>query len=208
MNIFTHKFSTNFAKKMAEKPNVIFVLGGPGSGKGTLCSSITESPSTFSDSNEPLFVHLSAGELLRREMTVRRDTERGKLIDDIIQRGEIVPVKITVSLLEQAMLDSGWSSKTYLIDGFPRNQDNFDGWFQEMGEKTRCPFVLFIGVSRQCMVERVLERAKNTGSGEIRSDDNLEVLENRFRTFEETTMPIVNYFEKAHDHTLVRINGE
>ena len=40
------------------KPNVIFVLGGPGAGKGTQCSRIVEH---FGH------VHLSAGDLLREE---------------------------------------------------------------------------------------------------------------------------------------------
>ena len=67
------------------------------------------------------YVHLSAGDLLRAE----RDSgsENGDLINDIIARGEIVPVEITVNLLKKAMEEAGWS-KNFLIDGFPRNQDN------------------------------------------------------------------------------------
>ena len=44
------------ATETSEKPNVVFVLGGPGSGKGTQCANLVR---------EYGFVHLSAGDLLR-----------------------------------------------------------------------------------------------------------------------------------------------
>lgn len=78
--------------KMA-KPNVIFVLGAPGSGKGTVCARIVE---TFG------YVHLSAGDLLREERN-RKGSEFGELIENYITNGQIVPVEITCSLLENAM---------------------------------------------------------------------------------------------------------
>lgn len=75
------------------KPNIIFVLGAPGSGKGTVCSRIVE---TFG------YVHLSAGDLLREERN-RKGSEFGELIETYIRNGQIVPVEITCSLLENAM---------------------------------------------------------------------------------------------------------
>jgi adenylate kinase family enzyme len=39
-------------------------------------------------------------------------------------KGEIVPVDITVNLIKTAMKKAGWSDKRFLIDGFPRNEDN------------------------------------------------------------------------------------
>ena len=35
------------------------------------------------------------------------------------------------------------SNNNFLIDGFPRNQDNFHGWNEEMEDKTNLQFVLF-----------------------------------------------------------------
>ena len=37
----------------------------------------------------------------------------------------------------------------FLIDGFPRNKDNLDGWQQEMGDKTNVKFVLFFDCSQE-----------------------------------------------------------
>lgn len=74
-------------------PNIVFVLGAPGSGKGTQCEKIVEK---FG------YVHLSAGDLLRDERQ-RPGSEFGALIEDYITNGNIVPVEITCSLLKNAM---------------------------------------------------------------------------------------------------------
>ena len=94
------------------KPNVVFVLGAPGSGKGTQCSLIVRDLD---------YVHLSAGDLLR----IERETPGSKNGESILthmKNGTIVPVEITCSLLENAIEKSGKAN--FLIDGFPRNQDN------------------------------------------------------------------------------------
>jgi hypothetical protein len=97
-----------------EKVACFFVLGGPGSGKGTNCARLVK---------EYGFVHLSAGDLLRAE----RDSgsPNGELINNIILKGEIVPVEITVNLIKKAVEKAGGASKKFLIDGFPRNEDNY-----------------------------------------------------------------------------------
>lgn len=50
------------------------------------------------------------------------------MIQDIIDKGEIVPVKVTVNLIKRAMEKNGWEKGKFLIDGFPRNLDNETGW--------------------------------------------------------------------------------
>ncbi|XP_023342909.1 UMP-CMP kinase isoform X2 [Eurytemora carolleeae] len=149
------------------KPNVIFVLGGPGAGKGTQCARIVES---FG------YVHLSAGDLLRAER-IAPGSEFGELIEHHITNGTIVPVEITCSLLERAMTKS--EKNDFLIDGFPRNEDNLTGWNKQMGEKDIC-------------TARCLARGA-AGSG--RTDDNEESLRKRFVTYETATMPIIRHYE-------------
>jgi hypothetical protein len=58
-----------------------------------------------------------------------------------IKDGKIVPVEVTVSLLSKAIFSS--ASWNFLVDGFPRNMDNFNGWFDAIGDEcdvraTRC----------------------------------------------------------------------
>ena len=50
-----------------------------------------------------------------------------------IKEGKIVPVDVTVRLLLKAMDAS--SRTRFLIDGFPRNRDNLEGWYRIVGSK-------------------------------------------------------------------------
>jgi UMP-CMP kinase len=61
-------------------------------------------------------------------------------------------------------------------------------------EETVCPskFTLFFDCPEDVMQERLLNRGKTSG----RSDDNAESIKKRFKTFVETSMPVVEYFEK------------
>jgi signal recognition particle GTPase len=77
-------------------PNVIFVLGGPGAGKGTQCAKMVEKYG---------YVHLSAGDLLRAER-VRPGSKVGEEIEMHIKQGSIVPVEITCTLLQNVILCS------------------------------------------------------------------------------------------------------
>lgn len=172
-------------------PEVVFVLGAPGSGKGTQCSFI---------SKEFDFVHLSAGDLLREERQ-RPGSEYGEMIEEKIRNGEIVPVEVTCSLIHKAMQNSG--KTRFLVDGFPRNKDNLDGWNRVMSDKTKLLFVLFFECSRDICTERCLGRGA-AGSG--RSDDNLESLQKRFSTYINDTLPIISHYDEM---SLVRrINAE
>jgi len=165
-------------------PTVIFVLGGPGSGKGTQCKHIV---------TEFGFVHLSAGDLLREEQ-LRQDSPYSKLINDYIKDGKIVPVEITVQLLKNAIDQNAQQGRqNFLVDGFPRNEDNKQGWEKLIGDSVRMPFVLYFDLAKQEMQRRILSRGQTSG----RSDDNLASIQKRFRVFEEETMPVIRSFSQA-----------
>ena len=88
--------------------SVVFVLGGPGAGKGTQCANLVRDYG---------FQHLSAGDLLRAEQA-RPGSEFGELIKGYIKDGKIVPMEVTVALLENAMRDGIEKGNTkFLIDG-------------------------------------------------------------------------------------------
>ncbi|EER02165.1 conserved hypothetical protein [Perkinsus marinus ATCC 50983] len=162
-------------------PSVVFVLGGPGAGKGTQCDLIEK---------EFGFMHLSAGDLLREERN-REGSEYGDLIEKYIREGAIVPVEITVNLLKRAMEKRDWEHGKFLIDGFPRNEDNLDGWERVLGGKVDEKFCLFFDCPEDVMEKRLLSRGKTSG----RSDDNLESIRKRFRTYEAETRPIIERFK-------------
>uniref|UniRef100_A0AC34QL41 UMP-CMP kinase n=3 Tax=Panagrolaimus sp. JU765 TaxID=591449 RepID=A0AC34QL41_9BILA len=162
--------------------NVVFVLGPPGSGKGTQCSKIQDNLG---------FVHLSAGDLLRAERQ-RKGSEFGELIEEHIRNGTIVPVEITCKLLENAMFASGDNTRGFLIDGFPRNRDNLDGWQKEMNDKAKVHFVLYLSAPIDVCVQRCLQR------GQGRSDDNEESIKKRIVTYNEHTFPIIQYYDELN----------
>lgn len=134
---------------------------------------------------------MSAGDLLRAE----RDSgsEHGDMINKIIQEGKIVPVAITCGLIKQAMEKSGWAEKKYLVDGFPRNEDNYTGWQTVMAETVNVEAVLWFDADEAIMTERILKRAETSG----RNDDNIETLRKRFAQFTNEQMPIINRYADA-----------
>lgn len=96
-----------------EKVTVIFVLGGPGAGKGTQCAKLV---------SDYGFKHLSAGDLLREEQD-RPGSEFGEMIKTYIKEGTIVPMEVTIQLLENAMKHSieNDGKTMFLIDGMLRS---------------------------------------------------------------------------------------
>ncbi len=170
----------------APKPRVIFVLGGPGAGKGTQCGKLVK---------EFGFIHLSAGDLLRDE----RDSGSpdGEMIENFIREGKIVPVEVTVNLIKKAMEKSG--ATKFLVDGFPRNFNNLEGWQSVMGGHAEVDGVLFYDVSEETLVSRLLKRAETSG----RSDDNIDTILKRLKTYNESTVPVVDYYAKQDKVTRI-----
>eukprot|EP00828_Plagiopyla_frontata_P043699 TRINITY_DN691_c0_g1_i3.p3 TRINITY_DN691_c0_g1~~TRINITY_DN691_c0_g1_i3.p3 ORF type:complete len:125 (-),score=30.97 TRINITY_DN691_c0_g1_i3:25-399(-) len=90
----------------------------------------------------------------------------------------------------------------FIIDGFPRNQENYDVWAKIIGETIELKFVLVLDCSYQAMEKRVLKRAES----ETRSDDNIETLKRRFATYEKETIPVIELYEKKG--MVKRVNAE
>nr|CAB3480650.1 unnamed protein product [Digitaria exilis] len=157
----------------SQKPFIAFVLGGPGSGKGTQCTKIA---SDFG------FAHLSAGDILRHE--IASGSEKGEMILDIIKEGRIVPSEITVELIRKAMEAS--NANKVLIDGFPRCEENRIAFERIVG--TEPDIVIFFDCPEDEMVKRLLGR--NQG----RVDDNIETIKKRLKVFENLNIPVVDYY--------------
>jgi len=157
-----------------KKPLLIFVLGGPGSGKGTQCGNLVRDYG---------FVHLAAGDLLRDE--IKSGSKHGAMIDGMIKNGEIVPSQITVGLLESAMAKS--DKNKFLIDGFPRNRENNSTFESQLLPKVDFKFILFFDCPEAVMESRLLNRGQTSG----RIDDNITSIKKRFVTFQKDTMAVI-----------------
>lgn len=175
-DIMSGAASASATERKISGSDVVFVLGGPGSGKGTQCALLTDK---FG------FTHLSAGDLLREE--VASGSEQGLVIESIIKEGKIVPGQTTIDLLKAAMARK---EGPYLVDGFPRSMDNARTFEEQVG-KARC--ALFIDVSEADLQARLLERGKTSG----RDDDNIETILKRFQTFQVQSMPVVEHLEAS-----------
>eukprot|EP01018_Ginkgo_biloba_P020096 Gb_09605 [translate_table: standard] len=182
-NSFKEMFSFELAsilvhkKHDCNKTTIVFILGGPGSGKGTQCSRLARD---FG------FTHVSTGDLLRNE--VKSGTEIGKEVENIMKEGKLVTVGITMTLLQKAM--SSATCKHFLVDGFPRSLEQA----KEFEEKIGKPYlVLYLKCSLETMEKRLIERGKTSG----RSDDNIESIRQRFEEFENESKPVVEYYESS-----------
>jgi UMP-CMP kinase len=178
----TSSFAGNFEAgtriKPSEKPKIVFILGGPGAGKGTQCELLAK---------EFGIAHLSAGELLRKEQ--HSGSENGKLIDSFLKEGRIVPVTVSLSLLKREILNR--KEHRFLIDGFPRNQDNLKGWMETMPESCDLELVVAINCEEKEFEKRILQR----GLTSKRDDDNLQTLRKRIDIFERESLPVIRWFQ-------------
>ncbi|WVQ73610.1 hypothetical protein IAR50_003190 [Cryptococcus sp. DSM 104548] len=169
----------------ASQVTVIFVLGGPGAGKGT------QSGKLVADYG---FKHLSAGDLLREEQS-REGSELAEKIREWMNEGKVVPVEVIMTLLKKAMQAffssppslPGWSTTEgrFLIDGFPRKMDQATGFDSTICE---AQVVLFFDTENE---EVLVKRLKGRG----REDDNDESIKKRLRTYHETSLPVVDYYQ-------------
>ncbi|KAK9713870.1 hypothetical protein RND81_06G056300 [Saponaria officinalis] len=160
-------------KVSGKKVTVIFVLGGPGSGKGTQCANIVQNYG---------YTHLSAGDLLRAE--IKSGSENGTMIQNMIKEGKIVPAEVTIKLIQKAIQES--DNEKFLIDGFPRNEENRAAFESITGILPE--IVLFFDCSEGEMEKRLLGR--NQG----REDDNIETIRKRFKVYLESSLPVIEHY--------------
>lgn len=169
------------------KGRVIFILGGPGVGKGTQCTALTNA-SSADDSNNLKYVHLSAGDLLRAERS-RPDSQYAPIINQNIQQGTIVPSQITIDLLKAAMKSSADTCDYFLIDGFPRNVAQGIAFEDQVSP---CQALLFFDCPEDILVDRILKRSQTSG----RDDDNLDAIRKRLVTYRNETLPVIDHYEE------------
>lgn len=169
--------------------NIIF-FGPPGAGKGTQSRHVAR---------DFHFMHLSTGEILRQQML--KNTASGQLIKKFVDRGYLVPDDIVLRELFREALKH--QTKPGLIfDGFPRTVYQA-GKLDQLLEKKGIPvqMVISLEVEQQELYRRLLGRAEDSG----RSDDRIEVIEQRFKTYAEETHPLKEYY--ASGGRLVEVSG-
>nr|XP_005168739.1 adenylate kinase isoenzyme 1 isoform X1 [Danio rerio] len=157
---------------------IVFVVGGPGSGKGTQCEKIVAKYG---------YTHLSSGDLLRAE--VASGSERGKQLQAIMQKGELVPLDTVLDMIKDAMIAKADVSKGYLIDGYPREVKQGEEFEKKIGAPA---LLLYIDAKGETMVKRLMKRGETSG----RADDNEETIKKRLDLYYKATEPVIAFYEQ------------
>ena len=160
------------------KPQVIFVMGGPGAGKGTQCSRLAQ---------ELGFATFSTGDLLRGVVKEKKAEGWEQLAKDMAE-GKLISSERVLFYLKDAILKS--DNKKILVDGYPRNQENMDVWEKVMKDVVDVKAALFFDCPAEEMKKRIL------GGGRGRADDNEATIKKRIDVFEKETRPLTPIFEK------------
>ena len=171
----------------------IILLGPPGAGKGTQAQILVE---------ERGMVQLSTGDMLRAART--SGTEMGKIVADVMDRGELVTDEIVIGLIREK-LEEG-STGGFIFDGFPRTlaqADALGDLLQETGQSL--DKVIELRVDDEVLVTRIVNRAREAvaAGGTARADDNEESLKIRLMEYYKKTSPLIGYYHAKGNLTAV-----
>ncbi|MEY2820281.1 MAG: adenylate kinase [Chloroflexota bacterium] len=198
-------------------PTYIVLLGPPGVGKGTQARILSE---------ETGLVHVSSGDLFRENL--RNQTDLGKLAKSFMDKGELVPDDVTISMIKDRISRLDCKAGA-ILDGFPRTPaqaDALEVMLRDFNGAVNA--VPYITAAENILVERASGRWTCRAQGHIyhekfnppkqagicdidgsevyqRDDDKVETVTKRIRVYLEQTMPLVEYYRKAGK--LLEIDG-
>lgn len=198
----------------------ILFLGAPGAGKGTQCKRLARHLD---------LTHLSSGDLLREAVVA--GTPAGKAARSYMDKGVLVPDDVLIAMFRER-LHAPECEKGFILDGFPRNvaqARSLDTLLEELGRQLTV--VINLQVDVRIVLERITGRrvcsnqACNApyhikfapprvegvcdlcgASLLTRSDDRAEVVEQRLKTYEDETAPLIEYYD--HRLLLRTIDGD
>ena len=174
----------------------IILLGPPGAGKGTQARRLAETRD---------MVQLSTGDMLRAART--SGTEMGKIVADVMDRGDLVTDEIVIGLIEE-QLTTADAPGGFIFDGFPRTLAQADALGDLLHRHgSTLDAVIELQVDDEALVHRIVNRAEEArAAGEpVRADDNEESLKQRLMEYYKKTSPLVGYYHAKGQ--LQRVDG-
>ena len=169
----------------------IIIFGPPGAGKGTQSKYIAKKYNLF---------QLSTGDFLRKEIS--ENTPVGKTISSTISSGSFVSDEIVSDLIENVFKEKKYENKI-IFDGYPRSLNqarNLDNLLEKY--KQKIGVVLKLSVSLETVKKRISERR----ALEKRPDDSEEIAIKRYKTYEKSSEPVIDYYKQSN--LLKVVNGE
>ncbi len=195
----------------------IVLLGPPGVGKGTQAKILAETTK---------LVHVSSGDLFRENL--KNQTELGRLAKSFMDKGELVPDDVTISMIRDRITRADCGAGA-ILDGFPRTPIQADALEKMLAEfNGEVKAVPFITAAESTLVERASGRWTCREQGHIyhqifsppqkngicdidgselyqRDDDKVETVTKRIRVYLEQTMPLVEHYRRGGK--LLEIDG-
>lgn len=172
----------------------IVVFGAPGSGKGTQSERLIDRYGIH---------HISTGEVLREH--IKNGTELGKIADEYISRGQLIPDDLMISILSDVLDTNPAAAKGVIFDGFPRTIPQAQA-LNEMLEKRGAALNAVIGleVEDEELIERMLNRGRLTG----RADDTPETINNRLKVYHSQTQPLKEFYVNEGKYHAIPGSGD
>jgi adenylate kinase len=158
---------------------IIVLLGPPGGGKGTQAKTLCKKLG---------IPHLSSGDILRAARAA--GTMVGKKVAGYMDSGALVPDEIVTQVMLQRA-DQPDCKRGFLLDGFPRTVQqakDLDAHLARTGRQI--DRVVDLRVLREELFRRLRGRAEK----ENRTDDTDEVVQERLRTYDRQTQPLVDFY--------------
>jgi len=187
----------------------LIFFGPPGAGKGTQAERVAK---------EKGIAHISTGDMLRAEL--RGQTPLGLEAKSYMDRGELVPDDVIIGMVRERITKPDCANG-FLFDGFPRTVAQANALLAI----TPIDCVINLSVPFERLVARISGRRMcescgaayhvSTYAGETckcggklyhRDDDQPETVENRLRVYEQSTAPLVAYYEGKG--LLATVNGD
>jgi adenylate kinase len=166
----------------------ILLLGPQGSGKGTQAKLISR---TYG------IPQIATGDMIREIKEL--DTELGRRVREIYDRGDLVDDETIVDLIE-SRLDRGDTIPGFILDGFPRNTpqaEALDALLSRLDRNLHVVFELQVG-DREVLLERLAKRAADEG----RTDDTPDAIRKRLEIYERETAPLVEYYRSTRGNVV------
>lgn len=163
-------------------PARIVLFGPPGAGKGTQATLLSKALNVC---------HISTGDIMRQ--AVANQTELGKQIKAILDRGELVPDSMVIKMVEERLSDPDCADG-FVLDGFPRTVDQakaLSALIAKLGGPNLMVIELIVPDER--ILERIRRRSAEAGNS-ARSDDSEDVARNRIMVYWAQTAPVSDYY--------------